>query len=93
MSEKHFTFQHCIHNIHEDIMHNVCTLGPIEVLPVILNFLRLDSLHVVHTQAIRDGVIEATIDHEQGFMQSKVRNERSGEERERERETHLHRQD
>ena len=41
----------------------------------------------IHMQAIRDGVIEATIDHEQGFMQSKVRNESSGEERERERES------
>ena len=39
-------------------------------------------------QAIRDGVIEATIDHEQGFMQSKVRDrgrEREGGERERDR--------
>ena len=28
--------------------------------------------HSLSMQAIRDGVIEATIDHEQGFMRSKV---------------------
>ena len=35
----------------------------------------------LYMQAIRDGVIEATIDHEQGFMQSKVRNYETCEKR------------
>ena len=67
--------QNCI-IIREDLMHSVCTLAPIKGLPVILELsVVVFSLHVitVHMQAIRDGVIEATIDHEQGFMQSKVR--------------------